>query len=87
MTLAPRVEVFTQLACSRVHHSYNHTTSTLLEAPFQYGRPELISLTFMADLGDKEDDPRQLPSLRCVSDPAVQAGAGEFSCTARRFES
>lgn len=31
MTLAPRVEVFTQLACGTLHHShihYNHTSST-----------------------------------------------------------
>ncbi|KAJ7170723.1 hypothetical protein C8R43DRAFT_980730 [Mycena crocata] len=34
MTLAPRIEVFTQLSCSRLHHSYNHTaaTATWLEA-------------------------------------------------------
>ncbi|KAJ7499472.1 major facilitator superfamily domain-containing protein [Mycena latifolia] len=82
MTLAPRVEVFTQLACSRVHHSYNHTTSTLLQPPFYYGSAEPVPLRFQDPVdvpGDDDNDvPRQLPSPHCASDPAVQAGAARI---------
>ncbi|KAJ7158716.1 hypothetical protein C8R46DRAFT_1165058 [Mycena filopes] len=67
MTLAPRIEVFTQLSCTRLHHSYNHTT--WIEAASS--RTSLATET-----GD--DDPRELPSARCMSDPAVQAGAARI---------
>ncbi|KAJ7664699.1 major facilitator superfamily domain-containing protein [Mycena rosella] len=81
MTLAPRVEVFTQLACSRVHHSYNHTANTVLEASFHYGSDSAaVPLRFLDPIGepwdnDGSDNPTQLPSPRCASDPAVQASA------------
>ncbi|KAJ7086686.1 major facilitator superfamily domain-containing protein [Mycena epipterygia] len=81
MTLAPRVSVFTQLSCSRIDHNYNQTTpSTLL----YYASPE-PALRFLDpivdprdDDGSGTDDPRQLPSSRCMSDPAVQAGAARI---------
>ncbi|KAJ7707662.1 major facilitator superfamily domain-containing protein [Mycena rosella] len=102
MTIAPRVEVFTQLSCSRLHHSYNHTATAWVEAtslipplaPLYFGldplgpqfNPERNEGTFLvptkddpwddSDTGD--DDPRQLPSPRCMSDPAVQAGAARL---------
>ncbi|KAJ7101611.1 major facilitator superfamily domain-containing protein [Mycena crocata] len=82
MTLAPRVEVFTQLSCSRLHHNYNHTTSTLLGAPFHYGSPQPVALRFTDPIEDPwdsdGDDPRQVPSAQCMSDPAVQAGAARI---------
>ncbi|KAK7033161.1 major facilitator superfamily-domain-containing protein [Favolaschia claudopus] len=105
MTLAPRVEVFTQLSCSRLHHSYNHTTNTLSASsssilptygPLYFGLDPLgpqfnpekhnPSLTFLDPAEDEpwddsdtgEDDPRQLPSPRCMSDAAVQAGAARI---------
>ncbi|KAJ7494774.1 major facilitator superfamily-domain-containing protein [Mycena galericulata] len=100
MTLAPRVEVFTQLSCSRLHHSYNHTATvtTWVEAtsvmpahaPLYFGLdplgPQLNpnptqGLVFLNETGDEPwddndtggDDPRRVPSPRCMSDPAVQA--------------
>jgi hypothetical protein len=81
MTLSSRVEVYTQLSCSRLHHNYN--TSTLLEAPFHYDSPQPASITLIFDEpgdgdGKGEEHPGQLPSPQCLSDPAVQAGAGKF---------
>ncbi|KAJ7723459.1 major facilitator superfamily domain-containing protein [Mycena maculata] len=82
MTLAPRVEVFTQLSCSRLHpNHYNHTTNTLLETPFYYGSLE-PGRPFTAPVegpwNNDDDDPRQIPSRRCTSDPAVTAGAARI---------
>ncbi|KAJ7929072.1 major facilitator superfamily domain-containing protein [Mycena leptocephala] len=81
MTLSSRVEVYTQLSCSRLHHNYN--TSTLLEAPFHYDSPQPASITLIFDEprdgdGNGEEHPGQLPSPRCLSDPAVQAGAARI---------
>ncbi|KAJ7931538.1 major facilitator superfamily-domain-containing protein [Mycena leptocephala] len=103
MTLAPRIEVFTQLSCSRLHHSYNHTTASWTEiatsvmpmhAPLYFSLdplgpqfnpepkpPTVLGLTEDEPWDDDdtgEDDPRQLPSPRCMSDPAVQAGAARI---------
>ncbi|KAF7374855.1 hypothetical protein MSAN_00371500 [Mycena sanguinolenta] len=106
MTLAPRVEVFTQLACSRLHHSYNHTTATVWTetatsvmpayAPLYFGidplgpqfnyEPNPASPTLLDPAEDEPwddddtggDDPTRLPSARCMSDPAVQAGAARI---------
>jgi hypothetical protein len=38
MTLAPRVEVFTQLSCAAVHkhHPYNHTNAVLIPHNHEY---------------------------------------------------
>ncbi|KAK0204888.1 major facilitator superfamily domain-containing protein [Desarmillaria ectypa] len=100
MTTAPRVEVFTQLACSRLHpHPFNHT---LVEMP-SVSSDHLISISSSVDpLGphlspsyltqvshfvynangtsddDRDDDPRDLPSPQCLSDPAVQAAAARL---------
>ena len=97
MTLAPRVEVFTQLACGTIHSHYNHTTvssnSTVLSSTYNLNNPfiplymildpvaphniiPVRSLDTEDDGG--EDDPRTLPSQRCMSDPAVQAGAARL---------
>ena len=100
MTLAPRVEVFTQLSCNRVrseqarynrtHHpseiiafpqsSWLHHTTTLDPLGPHLHRPVLLSGlaetsdTYNDDDGDTQD-PWQIPSSRCVENPAVQAGA------------
>ncbi|KAJ7104103.1 major facilitator superfamily-domain-containing protein [Mycena belliarum] len=103
MTIAPRIEVFTQLSCSRLHHSYNHTTAAWAEptsvipplAPVYLGLdalgPQFIperndAPTFLARTEDEPwdddetggDDPRRIPSARCMSDAAVQAGAARI---------
>ncbi|KAJ7179642.1 major facilitator superfamily-domain-containing protein [Mycena filopes] len=82
MTLAPRVEIYTQLSCSRLHHSYNHT-STLFDAPFYPESAQSDSFTFFNSSpstgdGNGDDDPRQ---LRCSGDPAVQSGAARIQTT------
>ncbi|KAG7451200.1 uncharacterized protein BT62DRAFT_406404 [Guyanagaster necrorhizus] len=96
MTTAPRVEVFTQLACSRLHpHPFNHT---LVEVP-SFSSDHIISISSSVDpLGPhlspsyltqvihfdytanrtSDDDPRDLPSPQCLSDPAVQAAAAQL---------
>ncbi|KAJ7471997.1 hypothetical protein FB451DRAFT_990518, partial [Mycena latifolia] len=82
MTLAPRVEVFTQLACSQVYPSHSHAPSTLVEAPVVSGALEPVPLWFPAPFGEPgeddgdDGDPRQLPS-RCALDPAVLVVAGK----------
>ncbi|KAJ7756478.1 major facilitator superfamily domain-containing protein [Mycena maculata] len=103
MTLAPRVEIFTQLSCSRLHHSYNHTATAWVEAtsvmptyaPLYFGldplgpqfNPESNQVLVFSEPGEDEpwndddtggDDPRRLPSARCMSDPTVQAGAARI---------
>ena len=93
MTLAPRVEVFTQLACGTIHSHYNHTAiisnSTIQFAHNNSYTPLYLPLSSVAphnkhnldapdDDDDGEDDPRTLPSQRCMSDPAVQAGAARL---------
>ncbi|KAJ7773321.1 major facilitator superfamily-domain-containing protein [Mycena metata] len=104
MTLAPRIEVFTQLSCSRLHHSYNHTTAAVswvdgnsvmpTHAPLYFGLDPLgpqfnpasnHPLPALLDTSEDEpwdetgdDDPRELPSARCMSDSAVQAGAARI---------
>lgn len=97
MTLAPRVEVFTQLSCNKVRSeqaSYNrthhpssiivfpqsnawlHHTTTLDPLGPHLHRPILLS--GLADNDDDTQDPRQIPSSRCIEDPAVQAGAARL---------
>jgi len=103
MTLAPRVEVFTQLSCAAIHHHhpYNHTNAPRIprdsDSLFAYPavdplvphlssiRPVSIDLPTVAsptspqdDDGSNEDDPRKLPSQRCLSDPRVTAGAARL---------
>lgn len=111
MTLAPRVEVFTQLSCNAIHSHYNHTsgdstfkynlshpsTSSLSSSSFTLDptHPLPINILFPSSPppsssspddnvsdSDQEDDgsedPRNLPSRICLSDPAVQAGAARL---------
>ncbi|EGO24383.1 hypothetical protein SERLADRAFT_361476 [Serpula lacrymans var. lacrymans S7.9] len=85
MTLASRVEVFTQLACNSLHghdhELYNHTLHTHLSLlhPIHHSLdpagPHLIPLHYTDIDDDPENDPRTIPSSKCVSDPAVQARA------------
>lgn len=100
MTVAPRVEVFTQLACNRLHgdhkwdHSQTNTSLQLHQALYSSLDPlgphfslDSIILTprvpvSVSDTDDKDsddtEDPRRLPSARCLADPAVQAGAARL---------
>ncbi|KAF7312240.1 hypothetical protein MIND_00237000 [Mycena indigotica] len=101
MTLAPRVEVFSQLSCSRLHHHFNHTESASLVPPHAqlYSSLDPLGPQFNPDptelwvivepqpgedkdrpWGDDEteDDPRRVPSARCMSDAAVQADAARL---------
>lgn len=93
MTIAPRVEVFTQLSCTAIHGrpiDYNHTqTSVLLTAavgsPYRsngYVRDVTVENSsgfseFDSD-DDGGDDPMRVPSTRCLTDPKVQAGAARI---------
>lgn len=88
MTLAPRIEVFTQLACAQLHkHPFNHT----LDPSQAFVRESLSFPTYATDSyinvissepsdndDDGDDDPRRLPSSRCLTDAAVQAGAARL---------
>ena len=95
MTLAPRLEVFTQLSCNSLygHHRWNHTqspasifSSDIVNTPF-YASPDPPAPLFHpytlfrdSEPDDSDtDDPRSIPSGHCVSDPAVQAGAARLS--------
>ncbi|KAF7330890.1 MFS general substrate transporter [Mycena venus] len=82
MTLSPRVETYTQLACSRLYHKYNHPANTSLEAPFYYRPSQPASVIFFNsppdEEGSGEDRSGQLPSRQCKSDPAVTAGAARI---------
>ncbi|KAF8071918.1 major facilitator superfamily domain-containing protein [Lyophyllum atratum] len=108
MTLAPRIEVFTQLSCNKLHghNRYNHTETTsfisITQAipqesitPFYFTLDPLgpslhphhlhpntsPNVTFVSGMtadDNQEEDPRRLPSARCLSDPAVQAGAARL---------
>jgi hypothetical protein len=100
MTLASRVEVFTELSCRQLHDSYNHTAIASNGQglyisvhhsldPLAAG-PNLTPLYFHSQSppqslkeseGDdvsKGDGPRVIPGKKCVSDPAVQAGAARL---------
>ncbi|PPQ75439.1 hypothetical protein CVT24_013023, partial [Panaeolus cyanescens] len=139
MTLAPRVEVYTQLSCAAMHRgAWNHTqtqelypasssphdplsrdsstswdsalalswnSSILTTSTSSHSLPFYTSLdplgpplhasshsfnsyglstahlTFLDPVDDPNidsDDPRRLPSARCLSDPTVQAGAARL---------
>ncbi|THH21256.1 hypothetical protein EW146_g240 [Bondarzewia mesenterica] len=93
MTLAPRVEVFTQLSCNALHDHYNHTSgnsvlnlfsSSVLYHPSLHSSPDPLPINFphLGPQDDSEDDgsedPRRLPSQICLSDPAVQSGAARL---------
>lgn len=98
MTLASRVEVFTQLSCYSVYEHYNHTRVLPSHIPFNSSHyvvhpvePHSISVHLASspihtsdkihakrDVDDSDEDPRVLPGKKCVSDPAVQAGAARL---------
>ncbi len=79
MTTAPRVEVFTQLACARLHpHPFNHTLSPEIFTLSAYSDPHLSLVHLTFEDNDEEEDPRRLPSNQCMSDSAVQAGAARL---------
>ncbi|KAG6813401.1 hypothetical protein H0H92_011379 [Tricholoma furcatifolium] len=115
MTLAPRIEVFTQLSCAGLHGrnpQYNHTFITTTTIPplsqppdnldhitpfylsidplgpplhphdVRWSVPPRSNYTIVSSgvsTGDEdEDDPRNLPSNRCLTDPTVQAGAARL---------
>ena len=108
MTLAPRLEVYTQLACNNLygHHEWNHTRHTTTNFAFDIANiplyasidplgphlhpyslfPELETTlisnsshrSVINDDTDDTEDPRRIPSPRCVSDPAVQASAARL---------
>ena len=94
MTLASRVEVFTELSCRRLHvNCYNHTsipdvqgTAYLpVDASPSFALLHLPSAPPMHSLEESQgdgvsegDDPRVIPGKKCVSDPAVQASAAKL---------
>ena len=110
MTLAPRLEIYTQLACSNLYgdHKWNHTqhmTSNIssdianipLYASIDPLGPHLHPYSLFPEPGttyvpnpnhqlvvnddddtDNTEDPRRIPSSRCVSDPEVQASAARL---------
>jgi hypothetical protein len=93
MTLASRVEVFTELSCHSLHEHYNHTRMLPSHTPFNSSHhvadpvePHLISVHLASSLDiyttngdvDEDEDPRVIPGKKCVSDPAVQAGAARL---------
>ncbi|KAI0654641.1 major facilitator superfamily domain-containing protein [Cubamyces menziesii] len=93
MTLAPRVQVYTQLSCNAIygHDVYDHTSLSqvnstrfmLLDpvAPALYTSPipdGMSPIDIYADDSDDETDPRLPPSKRCLEDAAVQAGAARI---------
>lgn len=123
MTLAPRVQVFTQLSCNAIygHDVYNHTNLSRHSHPphidfqhhdqylpplsspnnphseldildtivsyiysppdfkFTSSHPQTTSSPNSGTQDEEEEvDPRTVPSKRCLSDPAVQAGAAKI---------
>ncbi|KAH9481397.1 putative membrane protein C14C4.07 [Psilocybe cubensis] len=99
MTLAPRVEVFTQLSCNKLHgdHHWNHTQvpaifsptvdpiSPLLHQFHPSNNSSPLSVSVLLDPLDQDrqdsddtENPSRLPSKRCLSDPAVIAGAARI---------
>lgn len=89
MTTAPRVQVYTQLACNAVYgkpppdHS-NYILSPHLSLPFVPATEHAIvtPVHFPRSSHSTEstnsEEPRQVLSERCFSDPAVQAGAARL---------
>src|SRR6266545_161309 len=107
MTLAPRVEIYTQLSCNNLRGgNWNHTrspstiTASLRSHPYSTLLtavdpivPHIYPSTFFPPSNEfynsttvffsapaeaqrrRRHDPKRIPSSRCASDPAVQAGA------------
>jgi len=84
MTLAPRVEVYTQLACYSLHTPSEPTHEPPAPLTLTEWEPSsAISLYSSLDpLGPHllpiSPDPRTLPSHHCLTDPAVQASAARL---------
>lgn len=81
--MAPRVEVFTQLSCNSVHghpYGYNHTDVSIRQLELHSFDPVLSTFHPLNEAENDGDsaDPTQPPSKRCLSDPAVQAGAARL---------
>ncbi|KAJ6516325.1 hypothetical protein C8R45DRAFT_240555 [Mycena sanguinolenta] len=74
LTLSSRVEFYTQLSCA---HLYPNMTSLALEAQIHYSIPQSSLIPFFNPIDNmwKIGDSGQHPPRRCISDPAVQAGA------------
>ncbi|KAF9223663.1 hypothetical protein BS17DRAFT_781014 [Gyrodon lividus] len=98
MTLASRVEVFTELSCRQLHDNYNHTfiafdaqgRYTSVHHSHDPASRNFTPLYFPSlpppqsldesegDGVSEDDDPRVIPGKKCVSDPAVKAGAARL---------
>lgn len=99
MTLASRVEVFTELSCRQLHNIHNHSSTADVPAPYAFVHPQVDTSPSFTPLylsstsipppaqsfeeleGDgvsEGDDPRVILGKKCVSDPAVQAGAAKL---------
>lgn len=92
MTLAPRVEVFTQLACTKLQHDpYQHSsdpvnpTSYLFYSSAADLPPPVTAIPVFingtrpeSDDADEDGDPRAVPSSRCMQDADVQASAARI---------
>ena len=79
MTLAPRVQVFTQLACAQLYKQpFNHSVDHLsFHLPNISTIPSFNSTQPPDEDDDDADDPRRLPSPMCT-DTSVQAGAARL---------
>ncbi|KAF7354880.1 hypothetical protein MSAN_01402500 [Mycena sanguinolenta] len=78
MTLSSRVEVYTQLSCSHIYHKSN-MTGPPPEAPFYYAAPQPSFITFFNPENSWNDtESGQMPTRRCMADPAVAAGAARI---------
>jgi hypothetical protein len=86
MTTAPRVQVYTQLACNAVYPPDHSNYMPHLSLPFapasEHATITPIPIHFPHSSHSTEttnsEDPRQVLSERCFSDPAVQAGAARL---------
>ncbi|KAH9972761.1 major facilitator superfamily domain-containing protein [Lactifluus volemus] len=89
MTIAPRVQVYTQLTCNTLHGQQNdgpfgdiHPPHVSSPSTFGSEHPVPIPVHFLHFSNLRQDDgahgPPQLVSQGCLSDPAVQAGAARL---------
>ena len=94
MTIAPRVQVFTQLSCTAVYGHpphFNHSAKSHELSPshsfthsenHNYTSTVYLSIRSDEDAGDSDgsddDDPLRIPSKRCLSDAAVQSYAARL---------
>ena len=90
MTIAPRVQVYTQLSCNALYQGQHY--GSLLSNPSlsSFHVPEDIASPFIpvyfqhfSNLleHNSPEVPRKLQSKDCLSDPAVQAGAARLQAT------